>query len=136
MMCRYFSGRRILSPVDQLTLEFAGTYRHYHACLMRTLRIGKPPARQVALHQAASDAILACESALRAGRTVADVFDAHATTLDRAGLRPIVYQDTDGYLGPFPQKERLLGPSARMACSMTSSFELRVHSPCTSSSTR
>ncbi|MEM8976985.1 MAG: Xaa-Pro peptidase family protein, partial [Pseudomonadota bacterium] len=30
MMCRYYSGRRKLDPQDQLTLEFAGTYRHYH----------------------------------------------------------------------------------------------------------
>ena len=41
LLCRYFSGRRHLDPIDQLTLEFAGVYRHYHACLMRTIGIGK-----------------------------------------------------------------------------------------------
>ena len=86
MLCRYHSGRRHLDASDQLTLEFAGTYRHYHACLMRTLRIGKPPQRQIDLHQAAEDALLACEGALRAGKTVADVFDAHAASLDALGL--------------------------------------------------
>jgi Xaa-Pro dipeptidase len=86
MMCRYFTGRRHLDPEDQLTLEFAGTYRHYHACLMRTLRIGTPPARQVDLFDRARDALMACEAALVPGRTVGDVFNAHADTLDRAGL--------------------------------------------------
>ncbi|HET6467091.1 MAG TPA: Xaa-Pro peptidase family protein, partial [Geminicoccaceae bacterium] len=37
LLCRYQSGRRRLDPEDQLTLEFAGVYRQYHACLMRTL---------------------------------------------------------------------------------------------------
>jgi Xaa-Pro dipeptidase len=86
MMCRYFTGRRHLDASDQLTLEFAGTYRHYHACLMRTLRIGQPPPRQVELFERAKDALLACEAALRPGRPVGDVFQAHADTLDRAGL--------------------------------------------------
>ncbi len=86
MMCRYFTGRRTLASQDQLTLEFAGTYRHYHSCLMRTLVIGTPPARQIALHAAAQDALLACEAALRPGRPLGDVFDAHARVLDDAGL--------------------------------------------------
>jgi Xaa-Pro dipeptidase len=86
MLCRYYSGRRHLSASDQLTLEFAGTYRHYHACLMRTLRIGPPPSRQVELFERAKDALLACEDALKPGRHVGEVFQAHADTLDRAGL--------------------------------------------------
>lgn len=86
MMCRYFSGRRHLDSSDQLTLEFAGTYRHYHSCLMRTLRIGAPPPRQIDLHKAARDALLACEAELRPGRSVGDIFAAHAATLDKAGL--------------------------------------------------
>ena len=86
MMCRYFSGRRTLDAQDQLTLEFAGTYRHYHSCLMRTIAVGKAPPRQRDLHEATRDALLACEAALQPGRTVGDVFDAHAATLDKAGL--------------------------------------------------
>jgi Xaa-Pro dipeptidase len=86
MMCRYFTGRRHLGTNDQLTLEFAGTYRHYHACLMRTVPIGTPPPRQVELFDRAKDALLACEEALRPGQTAGDVFQAHANSLDRAGL--------------------------------------------------
>ena len=42
LLCRSYAGRRRLSENDQLTLEFAGAYCHYHAALMRTLVIGKP----------------------------------------------------------------------------------------------
>ncbi len=86
MMCRYYSGRRHLSEQDQLTLEFAGTYRHYHSALMRTFAIGSAPDRQRFLYSAATDALLACEATLQPGRTVGEVFKAHADTLDGAGL--------------------------------------------------
>ncbi len=86
LMCRYYTGRRALAARDQLTLEFAGVYRHYHAALMRTIVVGKPTARHNALHAAARDALAACEDALRPGRPVGEVFDAHARVLDAAGL--------------------------------------------------
>jgi Xaa-Pro dipeptidase len=87
LLCRYFTGRRRLERDDQLTLEFAGTYRHYHCCLMRTIRIGPPPPRQVEMHRAAVDALEACKAALVPGRPIGEVFDAHAAVLDRAGYR-------------------------------------------------
>ncbi len=87
LMCRYYTGRRHLSERDQLTLEFAGAYRHYHACLMRTFLIGEADPRLVAMHAACRDALLAAEDALRPGRPIGEVFDAHARTLDAAGLR-------------------------------------------------
>ena len=85
LLCRYKTGRRKLSAQDQLTLEFAGVYRHYHSALMRTIPIGTPPARQVEMHKVAVDALEACKAALRPGNTVGAVFDAHAKTLDQAG---------------------------------------------------
>jgi Xaa-Pro dipeptidase len=87
LMCRYYTGRRHLDPDDRLTLEFAGTYRHYHACLMRTLEVGRPDPRLPALHAACTDALLAAEDALRPGRPVGEAFDAHARVLDAAGWR-------------------------------------------------
>ncbi len=86
LMCRYYSGRRHLEKQDQLTLEFAGTCRHYHAALMRTVLIGKPDPRHRAMHAAALDALLACEAALAPGHAVGEVFDAHADVLDKAGM--------------------------------------------------
>ncbi|MGI9423705.1 MAG: M24 family metallopeptidase [Hyphomicrobiaceae bacterium] len=87
LMCRYYSGRRRLDQQDQLTLEFAGAYRHYHSALMRTMAIGQAPQRQNDLYAAATDALLACEDRLRPGCTVGEVFQAHADTLDAAGLQ-------------------------------------------------
>lgn len=86
MMCRYYTGRRRLAAQDQLTLEWAGAFRHYHSCLMRTVPIGRAQHRQVELFSAARDALLACEQALQPGRPIGDVFDAHARVLDAAGL--------------------------------------------------
>ncbi len=87
LLCRYFSGRRTLDPQDQLTLEFAGAYRHYHAALMRTIPIGQPPQRQVEMHKVSVDALEACKAALKPGRLIGEVFDAHARVLDDAGYR-------------------------------------------------
>jgi Xaa-Pro dipeptidase len=87
LLCRYFSGRRKLDASDQLTLEFAGVYRHYHSCLMRTLRIGALPPAQKAMHAVAAEALVACEAALKPGRPIGEVFDAHARVLDAAGYR-------------------------------------------------
>ena len=85
LMCRYYTGRRNLDPSDMLTLEFAGVYRHYHAALMRTFIVGKPDTRLVEMHKAAEDALFESEAALKPGRPIGEVFDAHARVLDKAG---------------------------------------------------
>jgi Xaa-Pro dipeptidase len=87
LLCRYATGRRRLDPNDMLTLEFAGTYRHYHSCLMRTLCVGKVDPRLTDMHKACVDALYAAEAALRPGRPIGEVFDAHARVLDAAGHR-------------------------------------------------
>ncbi len=87
LLCRYKSGRRKLSRRDQLTLEFAGVYRHYHAAFMRTFIIGEPGRQHIRMHEAAVAALKACEEQLTAGKTAGDVFDAHARTVDEHGLK-------------------------------------------------
>jgi Xaa-Pro dipeptidase len=87
LLCRYKSGRRKLSRNDQLTLEFAGVYRHYHAALMRTFVIGKPTKQHIHMHKAAVEALGACEVALTPGHTAGDVFDAHARVMDAHGFK-------------------------------------------------
>ncbi|MDH3473443.1 MAG: Xaa-Pro peptidase family protein [Rhodospirillales bacterium] len=87
LLCRYFSGRRRLDPQDQLTLEWAGAYRHYHAAMMRTVAVGRAPERQVEMHAVAVEALLAVERALEPGRLAGEAFDAHAAVLDRAGYQ-------------------------------------------------
>ena len=86
LMCRYFTGRRNLDAQDQLTLEWAGTYRHYHAAMMRTLVVGEVPERQRDLYKAAQEALVASEEALKPGSPLGNVFAAHARVLDTAGF--------------------------------------------------
>ena len=86
LLCRYKSGRRKLSANDQITLEFAGAWRHYHAAIMRTHVVGEPKPLHRAYHAAARQALLACEAELRPGRTAGDVFAAHARAFDALGL--------------------------------------------------
>ena len=85
LLCRYFSGRRHLDGQDQLMIEFAGVYRHYHAALMRTIVIGEASDRQRAMHAACVEALAACQDALKPGRLVGEVFDVHARLFDGAG---------------------------------------------------
>ena len=86
LLCRYFAGRRHLDPVDQLTLEWSGAYRRYHAAMMRTVIIGAATPKQMKMHEAAVEALLACEAAIRPGDPMGNVFDAHARVFDRHGL--------------------------------------------------
>lgn len=87
LLCRYKSGRRKLDSEDQLTLEWAAAYRHYHAAMMRTIPIGRATARHVEMHKVTIDAMQACMEALRPGRPIGEVFDAYAATCDRAGFK-------------------------------------------------
>lgn len=86
LLCRYFSGRRNLDADDQLTLEWAGAYRRYHAALMRTVPVGAPRPAHADMHARATEALLACEAVLKPGSTMGDVFAAHARVFDAAGL--------------------------------------------------
>jgi Xaa-Pro dipeptidase len=86
LLCRIKSGRRKLEANDQLTLEFAGTYRLYHVALMRTVIVGKPKPRHVELHAACAEALSACEETMRPGKTFGEVFDAHARVMEAHGM--------------------------------------------------
>jgi len=83
LLCRYFSGRRHLDSSDQLTLEWSGAYRRYHAAMMRTLIVGQANATQQRMHAAVVEALDACEQAIRPGEPMGTVFDAHAQVLDQ-----------------------------------------------------
>lgn len=86
LLCRSKAGRRRLDAVDQITLEFAGSDRHYHAALMRTVCVGATTPRHEELHAAARAALDAVEAVMRPGHSFGDVFDAHAAVLDGRGL--------------------------------------------------
>jgi Xaa-Pro dipeptidase len=86
LLCRYKAGRRNLDTDDQLTLEWAGVFHHYHAAMMRTVVIGRPKPRHQELHDASMAALTACELAMIPGNTFGDVFAAHAKVMDEQGL--------------------------------------------------
>ena len=86
LLCRYQSGRKVLEPSDQLTLEWSGAWHRYHAAMMRTLVIGKANDIQRRMHAAAIEALEACEQAIRPGAPMGDVFNAHARVFDAHGL--------------------------------------------------
>ncbi len=87
LLGRYKSGRRKLSKRDQLTIELAGVYRHYHVAFMRTIIIGKPSAQHIKMDEVCRAALSEVENALRPGKTAGDVFDAHARVMDAHGMQ-------------------------------------------------
>ena len=86
LLFRYAAGMRRMDPVDQLSLEWAGSYRHYHAAMMRTLAVGEASSYQRHLHSVVREALEEMTGALTPGRPVGEVDDAHRRVLDSAGL--------------------------------------------------
>ena len=39
LLCRYQAEKKILQNTDQLSIEWAGTYRHYHSAMFRTMPV-------------------------------------------------------------------------------------------------
>ncbi|MBL8697461.1 MAG: aminopeptidase P family protein [Alphaproteobacteria bacterium] len=86
LLIRSATGFRHLDPVDQLTMEFAASYRHYCACLMRTIAIGKPNERQRRMFDVTRDALQAMTEAARPGRPIGEIDEAHRRVYDAAGF--------------------------------------------------
>lgn len=85
LLVRSATGYRTLDAVDQLTLEFAASYRHYCACLMRTVAIGSGSDAHRAMFDVTADALAAMTDAARAGRPLGEIDDAHRQVYDAAG---------------------------------------------------
>jgi Xaa-Pro dipeptidase len=85
LLCRYQAEKRNLSDQDQLSIEWAGTYKHYHSAMFRTIPIGKVNPKHIKMHEACVDALTKCEKNLIPGNTVGKVFDVHAKTFDDLG---------------------------------------------------
>jgi len=86
LLVRASTGYRNLDPIDQLTLEFAGTYRRYNACLMRTLPIGAGNPKQERMFQVTLEAITAMTEATRPGRPLGEIDAAHRKVFDANGF--------------------------------------------------
>ena len=87
LLCRYQSEKRKLYEVDQLSIEWAGTYKHYHSAMFRTIPIGKINDKQKKMYEACAEALKACENKLKPGHKVGEVFDVHAKVFDCLGYK-------------------------------------------------
>ena len=87
LLCRYQAEKQILNSRDQLTIEWAGTYRHYHSAMFRTIPIGKADTKHFKMHEACIEALNKCEIKLKPGNKIGEVFDIHAKTFDDLGYK-------------------------------------------------
>ena len=87
LLCRYQAEKQILDKEDQLSIEWAGTYRHYHSAMFRTIPIGKANQKHFKMHEACVEALTNCENKLKPGNKIGEVFDIHAKTFDDHGFK-------------------------------------------------
>ena len=87
LLCRYQSEKRNLDKTDQLSIEWAGTYKHYHSAMFRTILIGKKNDKQKKMYAGCIEALMACENKLKPGNKAGEVFDVHAEIFDRLGYK-------------------------------------------------
>lgn len=86
LLIRSATGYRHLDARDQLTIEFAASYRHYCACLMRTIPIGAENPAQRRMFEVTREAIDAMTDAASPGQPLGRIDDAHRRVYDKAGF--------------------------------------------------
>jgi len=85
VLTRYSTGKDKIER--QLTAEHAAVYKHYHACLMRTIPIGGVTKLARRMHEVNVLQMKAAMEALKPGREIGDVFEAYARVADENGFR-------------------------------------------------
>ncbi|HEV8306942.1 MAG TPA: Xaa-Pro peptidase family protein [Methylomirabilota bacterium] len=88
LLVRSSTGPEHLGERDQLTIEFAATYRRYNACLMRTLPVGGTDPRQARMFEVTRDALSAMTETATPGRPLGEIDEAHRRVYDAAGFGP------------------------------------------------
>jgi Xaa-Pro dipeptidase len=85
VLTRYSTGR---SKIDrQVTLEHAAAYKHYHACLMRTIPLNGVTKLARRMHEVNVIQMRAAMDALKPGKPLGDVFEAYARVADENGFK-------------------------------------------------
>ena len=84
---RSVCGAHRIGDVDQVTIEFAASYRRYTACLMRTAVVGRTSPRQEEMFTITAEALAAMTEAAGPGRALGEIDDAHRRVFDAAGHR-------------------------------------------------
>ena len=57
-----------------MTIEWAGTFRHYHSAMFRTIPIGKANPKHFKMHEACVEALKKSEDKLKPGNKIGEVF--------------------------------------------------------------
>lgn len=84
VLTRYTTGKSKIER--QVTLEHAGVYKHYHACLMRTIPIGGITKLARRMHEVNVMQMKAAMEALKPGRPIGEVAEAYARVADENGF--------------------------------------------------
>lgn len=80
------AGRRPIRENDVVYMEAGGTHNRYNCMLSRTVMVGTPDRRWIAMAEASRDALNAAKAAIRAGVTSHAVDRAARETIGRAGF--------------------------------------------------
>ncbi|WLI77369.1 Xaa-Pro peptidase family protein [Kosakonia sp. H02] len=78
--------RRVMKDGDPVFLEMAAAHDRYHAALMRSAWIGRPPVIALEMEKVCQDALQAALDAIRPGATCAEPHIACQKVIDRAGF--------------------------------------------------
>jgi Xaa-Pro dipeptidase len=88
--------RRVMEPGDGVLLELAGCFNRYHAALMRTVWIGRPPEKASEMMKTCEEALEEALAKVKPGNTCADVHNAAQAVIDRRGYTDN-YRKRTGY---------------------------------------
>ena len=77
MLSQFCYNSLTIKDNDQVTIEFASSYRRYTTCIMRTVLVGSVSSAQRNMFNVVSDAILAMTDAAGPGTPLGNIDDAH-----------------------------------------------------------
>ena len=84
---RSVSGSHAIKDKDQVTIEFASSYRRYTTCIMRTVVVGSVSSVQRDMFSVVSDAITEMTNAAGPNIPIGNIDDAHRRVFDEAGQK-------------------------------------------------
>jgi Xaa-Pro dipeptidase len=96
---RNVTGYQRLLDNDQLTVELAGVYRRYHACLMRTVIVGRPTDQHLRMHQALTEGLREMTRIIRPGLPVGEIDATYRRYSDQAGFEKARFKQVGYSLG-------------------------------------
>lgn len=91
--------RRPIGPDDVVYMEAGGTHLRYNCMLSRTVIVGQPDPRWIAMAEASRDALNAARAAIRPGVTSHEVDLAARTVMRKAGFAPYFMHRTGYSIG-------------------------------------